>query len=116
MHEGSRFLSKTLVKSIFHFQNDRSCHDPAAQFRLLESAFTLLQSRPVKHFVVVVVVLFWQEDTQRHSCPYAHLASFGENSYVTFRQRSISDSNFSGWKITQNRRIRTAYYIVSTPA
>ena len=43
MHEGNRFKSKTLGKSLFHFQNDPTGHGPAGQFRLLESALKNLR-------------------------------------------------------------------------
>ena len=39
MNEGDGFSSKTLGKSLFHFQNERSGHGQAGQFRLLESAW-----------------------------------------------------------------------------
>ena len=32
IHEGSRFLSKTLGKSLFHFRNGRSGHGSDGQF------------------------------------------------------------------------------------
>ena len=38
MHERNLFSSKTLGKSLFHFQNERCSHGPAGQFWLLESA------------------------------------------------------------------------------
>ena len=40
MHKGNPFSSKTLGKSLFHFQNDQSGHGLAGQFSLLESAFS----------------------------------------------------------------------------
>ena len=43
MHEGNRFKSKTLGKSLFHFQNDPTGHGPAGQFRRLESALKNLR-------------------------------------------------------------------------
>ena len=32
IHEGNRFSSKTLGKSLFYFQNDRASHGLAGQF------------------------------------------------------------------------------------
>ena len=40
MHKGNPFSSKTLGKSLFHFQNDQSGHGLAGRFSLLESAFS----------------------------------------------------------------------------
>ena len=50
IHKRNRFLSKTLGKSQFHFQNDRSGHGPAGQFWLLESALS--------HFGLLIFVAF----------------------------------------------------------
>jgi len=40
MHKGNPFSSKTLGKSLFHFQNDQSGDGLAGQFSLLESTFS----------------------------------------------------------------------------
>ena len=42
MQEGDGFSAKPLGKSLFHGQNDWSCHGPAGQFCLLESALCWL--------------------------------------------------------------------------
>ena len=54
MHEGNRFSSKTLGKSLLHFQNERCSHGPAGQFWLLESA---LSSKELTHETLTILSL-----------------------------------------------------------